>query len=192
MNPAQLQADPRLRAAVERTRSWVEHAVIGLNLCPFAKGPHVRGLVRYAASAAESEAELLLDLQSELALLLETPAEQIETSLLIHPFVLNEFPEYNDFLDQVDTLLRRLRLRGVIQVASFHPHYQFGGTAVGDLANATNWSPHPLLHLLREASVERAAESVATERILDDNQARLAELGAAGWQALQQRWQVES
>ena len=135
-------------------RRWVESLVVGLNLCPFAKRELVKNRVRYSVTEATTEEQLLVDLQVELELLNRDDA--IETTLLIHPGVLEEFYDYNQFLNSADSLLTQMRLNGVYQIASFHPHYQFGGTAPEDAENYTNRSPYPLLHLIREESLERA------------------------------------
>jgi hypothetical protein len=168
------------------TRAWVERAVIGLNLCPFARAPQVRGQVRYVVSRATDEEALLADLAEELVLLDSTPPTHLETTLLIHPQVLGDFARYNEFLDTADAAVRALELEGVLQVASFHPHYQFAGSEIDDLANATNRSPYPTLHLLREASIERAVEAFPqAESIFEGNIATLRKLGPEGWAVLQ-------
>jgi hypothetical protein len=143
---------------VERTRRWVEAVVVGLNLCPFAKRVLDAGGIRYAVSAARDAADLLADLAAELQTLAAESPAVIETTLLIHPRVLTDFLDYNDFLADADRLATSLGLRGTIQVASFHPDYQFAGTAPDGVENYTNRSPYPMLHLLREASVTAAAD----------------------------------
>lgn len=176
-----------LDAATAATRAWVERAVIGLNLCPFAKAPEVRGQVRYVVSEAVDVEGLVTDLADELMRMEATPAALLETTLLIHPQVLGDFADYNDFLDTADAAVRALGLEGVVQVASFHPHYQFAGSEIDDLANATNRSPYPTLHLLREASIERAVEAFPqAETIFEANIATVRQLGPEGWAALQQ------
>lgn len=142
---------------VEHTRRWVSSFVIGLGLCPFARRVFDAGRIRYAVSHSRDKITLSNDLVSELHLL-ASPSTQIETTLLIHPFVLGNFLEYNDFLDVVDQLLEELRLHGTIQVASFHPQYRFAGTELNAAENYTNRSPYPMLHLLRETSVSQAAD----------------------------------
>jgi uncharacterized protein len=175
------------------TRAWVEHAVIGLNLCPFAKAPQVKGLVRYVVSGALDAEALLADLVEELQLLAGAPESRVETTLLIHPHALNDFMDYNDFLDAADAALAQLDLEGVLQVASFHPDYRFAGSAEDDPGNATNRSPYPTLHLLREASIDRAVEAFPeAEAIFEANIATLDRLGSAGWAALQQRCRDEA
>lgn len=167
---------------VARTRAWVAHAVIGLGLCPFARAPEVQGRVRYRVSAARDEDALLQDLVAELQLLAETDPARIETTLLVHPQVLGGFEDFNQFLEVADAAVAALGLEGVLQVASFHPDYRFEGTAPDDIANATNRSPYPTLHLLREASVAEAVDAHGdTEAIADANIRRLQALGADGW-----------
>ena len=173
---------------IAETRAWVDRAVIGLNLCPFAKAPQIKGLVRYVASSATDPAALLADLISELERLAESPPTQLETTLLIHPGVLADFADYNDFLEIADSTLDELDLDGILQVASFHPDYQFEGTAADDVGNATNRSPYPTLHLIREESIDRAVEAFPeAETIYETNIATLEKLGAEGWAALQQQ-----
>lgn len=171
--------------AINHTRAWVNRAVIGLNLCPFAKAPQVKGQVRYVLSEASEHQALLAGLIDELKLLAETPADRIETTLLVHPQVLGDFADYNDFLGLAEAAVAELGLEGVIQVASFHPRYQFAGTAPDDLGNATNRSPYPTLHLLRERSIERAVATMDdTDAIVEANIDTLRRMGRAGWQAL--------
>jgi len=172
-------------APIAETERWLQRAVIGLNLCPFAKAVHVRGQVRFALSQARTPDALLEDLGTELLRLRDTPADETDTTLLVHPWVLGDFLDYNDFLDEADALVAGLGLEGAIQVASFHPHYQFAGTAPDDVENFTNRSPHPTLHLLREDSVARAVDAFPDpDAIVDRNLETLRRLGAAGWRAL--------
>ena len=176
------------RRVIAETRAWVDRAVIGLNLCPFAKAPQVKGLVRYVASSATDPAALLADLITELERLAESKPEKLETTLLIHPGVLADFADYNDFLEVAEDTVAELDLEGVIQVASFHPNYQFDGSEADDIGNATNRSPYPSLHLIREESIDRAVEAFPdAETIYETNIATLEKLGAAGWAALQQQ-----
>jgi hypothetical protein len=174
-----------LEAVVRDTRHWLERAVIGLNLCPFAKAVHVKGQVHYAVSGAVHPRELLDDVAVELAgLLAQDPAVR-ETTLLIAPRCLHNFLDFNDFLGQAERLLRKKRLEGVIQLASFHPRYQFAGTGADDVTNFTNRSPYPTIHLLREASIDRAVEAFAEpEAIYEANMQTLRRLGADGWETL--------
>lgn len=149
---------PEKDEVLAATRSWLEKDVIGLNLCPFAAAVHDAGRIRYAVSAATTPKELRKDLLEELLFLKEADPEKVDTTLLIHPDVLTDFLEFNDFLDVADDLLRDLGLVGDIQIASFHPRFQFADTEPDDVTNRTNRSPYPTLHLLRESSVERALE----------------------------------
>ena len=185
MNPVPVPDDDTL---IRHTRAWVDRAVIGLNLCPFAKAPQVKGQVRYVVSPAADPAALLADLINELERLAEASAEKIETTLLIHPGVLQDFADYNDFLEIAEETVAELDLEGILQVASFHPDYQFADTAADDIANATNRSPWPTLHLLREDSIDRAVAAFPeAESIYEQNIATLEKLGAEGWAALQQQ-----
>jgi uncharacterized protein len=162
--------------------------VIGLNLCPFAKAEHVHGRIRYVVSGATTLAGLADALADEAEALQAADPAVIETTLLIHPMVLTDFLDYNDFLDDADELIEQLELGGVIQVASFHPQYQFEGTQADDAENFSNRSPYPTLHLLREASVEKAVAAFPeTARIYERNVAELRELGAQGWADLKAR-----
>ena len=174
--------------ALAETRAWVDRAVIGLNLCPFAKAPQVKGVVRYVVSEARDPEALLAALVDELGRLAAAPAERIETTLLIHPQVLTDFADYNDFLAVAESAVAELGLEGVIQVASFHPQYRFAGSAPDDVANATNRSPYPTLHLLREESIDRAVIAFPqAEAIYEANIVTLQRLGAEGWGALQRQ-----
>lgn len=139
---------------VEPVRRWVETVVVDLNLCPFAKRELVKNRVRFVVTPATTEEQLLRMLQSELELLSSEPS--VETTLLIHPDVLHDFYDYNQFLSRAEGLLAQLNLEGVYQIASFHPDYQFAGTEPADAENYTNRSPYPMLHLIREESLERA------------------------------------
>jgi len=167
------------------TRRWLEHAVIGLNLCPFAKAVVAKEQVRFVLSDATTPEALLAELGEELLRLRDTPAEQIDTTLLIHPQVLGDFLDYNDFLDDADALVEALALDGVLQVASFHPDYQFAGSAPDDVENFTNRAPYPILQLLREDSIERAVEAFPeAEEIFEKNIATMEKLGHDGWDKL--------
>ncbi len=173
---------------IAETRAWVDRVVIGLNLCPFAKAPQVKGQIRYALSLACDPAALLADLIAELERLAEASAERLETTLLIHPQVLEDFADYNDFLELVDATVEELDLDGVIQVASFHPQYQFEGTEPNDLGNATNRSPYPTLHLIREDSIDRAVAAFPeAEAIYQTNIETMLRIGGDAWRALQQQ-----
>ena len=160
--------------ALQRTRAWVEHAVVGLNLCPFAKAPMAKGQIRYVLNETDDPRELLDALCAEMQALVAADPEAIETTLLVHPNALTDFLDFNDFLEAADAALADLGLDGVLQIASFHPHYQFAGTDADDLDNATNRSPFPTLHLLREASVDRAVEAFPeAEAIFESNVERM-------------------
>ncbi len=180
--PAEGAGEAQVIAA---TRLWLEKAVIGLNLCPFAKAVHAKDQIRYIVSGAQAPQALLEDLLRELQWLQSADPAQTETTLLIHPGVLGDFLDYNDFLDVADDAVAELGLAGVIQVASFHPQYRFEGTDPEHIGNYSNRSPYPMLHLLREASVERAVTSypdVAT--IPEQNIKTLERLGREGWDRL--------
>ena len=167
------------------TLDWLERAVIGLNLCPFAKAVHARGQVHLAISAALDEEALQADLLAELRELVALDPQERDTTLLVLPHALADFLDFNDFLDVADSALQSLDLDGEIQIASFHPDYQFAGTAPDDVTNCSNRSPYPILHLLREDSVERAVEAFPDAAdIFERNMATLQTLGAAGWAAL--------
>jgi hypothetical protein len=175
------QDSPTPAEVIAATKSWLERAVIGLDLCPFAKAVHVRDQIRYVVSEAETPEALLDDLLEELRTLAAADPEEIETTLLIHPRVLADFLDYNDFLDVADAAVAELGLTGEIQIASFHPRYQFAGTPPDAIENSTNRSPYPMLHLLREASVERAVETFPdASRIYEKNIETLRRLGPEG------------
>ena len=179
--------DPVLDAALveARVRRWLERAVIGLNLCPFAKAVYVKRQVRIVVSDATTPRDLLEQLGEELALLRDTPADEVDTTLLVHPLVLADFLAYNAFLDDADALVQALDLEGELQVASFHPDYQFAGTAPDEVDNLTNRAPYPILHLLREASVERAVAAYPDpDAIIGRNIATVRALGLDGWKRL--------
>lgn len=168
------------------TRHWIEKAVIGLNLCPFARAVYVKNQVRIVVSTARHLDAFLDDLDRELDLLENTPADEIDTTLLVHPTLFPDFEVFNDFLNVVDDVVAEHELEGVIQVAPFHPLFQFEGTEPDDVTNATNRAPFPILHLLREDSVERAIEAAGgdAEAIVERNLQTLRDLGADGWRAL--------
>lgn len=170
---------------IDDTIRWLERAVIGLNLCPFAKAVHVKGQVRYFVSKAVTLEALLTDLIRELQYLAETGPDKTDTTLLIHPHTLNDFLDYNDFIDVADAAVAELDLDGVLQVASFHPQYQFADTGPDDITNYTNRSPYPTLHLIREASVDRAVEAFPDAAdIFEKNMETMERLGPGGWDRL--------
>lgn len=180
--------------ALEATRAWLRHAVIGLNFCPFANATVSRNRLRMVVSQADDPFDLLDELRRELKRLQDTPESVLETTLLICPHLLADFLDFNDFLDSAEALLGRLGLEGTFQIASFHPQYQFAGTAADDIGNATNQSPFPTLHLLRESSIDRAVAAWGedTDRIFENNIARLEALGPEGWRELARRWQPDA
>ncbi|MDO5087629.1 MAG: DUF1415 domain-containing protein [Comamonadaceae bacterium] len=171
--------------AIADTRRWLERAVIGLNLCPFAKSVHVKGQIHYAVCPSADPADLLRALHAELLALAAADPEARDTTLLIAPAALPDFLDFNDFLDDAEALLATLDLEGVLQIASFHPRFQFAGTEADDITNATNRAPYPTLHLLREDSLDRAVEAFPeAETIYEANIAALQRLGPEGWAAL--------
>ncbi|TFW35694.1 DUF1415 domain-containing protein [Massilia horti] len=183
MSTANLNADDD--AIVAATRRWLERAVIGLNLCPFAKSVYIKEQVRYVVSSATTPEALLEDLMNELQNLSDADPEKVDTTLLIHPFVLQDFEEYNEFLDVADAAVEDMHLDGELQVASFHPHYQFADSDANDISNYTNRAPYPILHLLREDSVARAVEAFPEAAdIFEKNIATMEELGHDGWDKL--------
>ena len=164
---------------------WLERAVIGLNLCPFAKSVHVKDQIHYVVSHATDARELLQDLAAELEALAEASPEKRDTTLLIAPLAMPDFLDFNDFLEIADAMIEELDLGGILQVASFHPQFQFDGTDVDDVTNCTNRSPYPTLHLLREESIDRAVEVFPeAETIFERNIEVLQALGMPGWSAL--------
>jgi hypothetical protein len=170
---------------VEATRRWVERAVLGLNLCPFAHAPFAQQTIRYAVSHARDGDGLLDDLCGELQSLAAAAPADCETTLLVHPYVFGDFLEYNDFLDVADAAVQTLGLEGVLQVASFHPDYQFADSLPEDVENCSNRAPYPTLHLLREASVARAVDAMSDpDAIYRRNIDTLRKLGRAGWERL--------
>jgi hypothetical protein len=168
------------------TRRWLERAVIGLNLCPFAKSVHVKGQVHYAVTAATDGAGLRQALVSELQDLVALDPQVRDTTLLIAPDAFADFLDFNDFLAEADDVLAELDLEGTLQIAPFHPRFQFAGTAEDDITNSTNRAPYPTLHLIREASIDRAVQSFPeAEAIFEVNMATLEKLGPDGWAALE-------
>lgn len=171
--------------AIADTKLWIERAVIGLNLCPFAKAAHVKNQIRYVVSDAQTVEELMQDVLSEFEELAEASPTEIDTTMLIHPYVLNDFLDYNDFLEVVDAALEEVDLDGELQVASMHPQFQFAETEVDDISNYTNRSPYPTLHLLREDSIDAAVEAFPeAEMIFEKNIETMNKLGHEGWDAL--------
>lgn len=179
--------DSREREADEiaATRRWLERAVIGLNLCPFAKAVYVKQQVRFVLSDAATEEELLTDLGEELQRLHGTDPDEIDTTLIVHPRVLTDFVDYNDFLDLAEGLIAELDLEGELQVASFHPDYRFADSEADDPGNCTNRAPYPTLHLLREASLDKAVAAYPdADAIVERNLETMGKLGIDGFQQI--------
>ncbi|KVL39343.1 peptidase [Burkholderia territorii] len=170
------------------TRHWLARAVIGLNLCPFAKSVYVKEQVRYAISEATTLEDALADLETELRALEAADPQQIDTTLVIYPRVFADFVDYNDALFFADRLVQQLRLDGVLQIASFHPAYRFEGSEADDIENYTNRAPYPILHLLREDSIARAVDAFPdASAIYEKNQETLRRLGHDGWREWMRR-----
>ena len=192
-NPdASTDAVPADRAIAE-TRGWVRRAVIGLNLCPFARAVDVKDQIRYVFSDATDAETLLATLIVELQRLADTDPAVVDTTMVIHPRVFADFEDFNDFLELADVAVEDLDLDGVLQVASFHPQFQFADTEPDDVTNATNQSPYPTLHLLREDSVDRAVAAFPeAEAIFERNMETLEKLGAQGWAAVKKSWEDDA
>lgn len=177
--------NPSDNEIIDATQQWVVKAVIGLNLCPFAKAEHVHGRIRYVVSRATQREELLAELRREVAWLNEVDPAQTETTLLVTASMLEDFLDFNDFLDEADGVVEDLDLEGIIQIASFHPHYQFADAGPNDIENYSNRSPWPTLHLIREESIDRAVEAFPDAAdIYERNMAVLRQLGLEGWKKL--------
>jgi uncharacterized protein len=186
-------SEARAENALAETRAWVQRAVVGLNLCPFAKAPLAKDQIRFVVCESDDPRALLDELCVQMRELVAADPAVVETTLLIHPNALTDFDEFNDFLGAADAALEDLGFKGVLQVASFHPRYRFADADADDLGNATNRSPHPTLHLLREASVERAVEAFPeAEAIYANNIATLDALGAEGWSQLQAQCRADA
>jgi hypothetical protein len=166
--------------------TWIEKVVIGLNLCPFAKPVHTKGQIHYLLSQARDESALTTDLRYSMQNLIAASSDSMDTCLLIHPWVLSDFFDYNNFLNIADEILDELDLIGVLQVASFHPRYQFAGTSEDDVTNCTNRSPFPMLHLLREESLDKATDALPDANVIvNRNLETMTSLGHEGWNKLQ-------
>lgn len=176
------------QAIIDNTRLWIESVVIGLNLCPFARRVFDSGLIRYVVTDVSDVESLRSVLSTELRLLNSTDISQVETTILIHPNVLRGFLDFNDFLAEADRLIRTLKLQGTIQIASFHPDYQFEGTAPDAVENYTNRSPFPMLHLLRESSITRFANDES--ELLRIPQRNIEVLQKMGKEAILERLKV--
>lgn len=176
---------PDSATVTDHTRQWLEKAVIGLNLCPFAKAPHVKNLVRISVSQARHLDGFLEDLDRELQLLGDTPADELETTLLVHPTLFPDFDTFNQMLDIADAAVVDNGLEGIVQIAPFHPDFQFEGTDSDDIGNYTNRSPYPTLHLIREDSIAKAAQAFPdASAIFERNITLLEEMGHEGWDKL--------
>ena len=179
--------------AIAETRAWVRRAVIGLNLCPFARAVDVKDQIRYVFSDATDAETLLATLVVELQRLADTDPDVVDTTMVIHPRVFADFEDFNDFLELADAAVDDLELDGVLQVASFHPRFQFADTEPDDITNATNRAPYPTLHLLREDSVDRAVAAFPeAEAIFERNMATLEKLGPQGWAAVRKSWEDDA
>ncbi len=179
--------------AIAETRAWVRRAVIGLNLCPFARAVDVKDQIRYVFTDATDAETLLATLVVELQRLADTEPELVDTTMVIHPRVFGEFEDFNDFLELADAAVEDMSLDGIIQVASFHPQFQFADTDLDDITNATNRAPYPTLHLLREESVDRAVAAFPeAEAIFERNMETLEKLGSPGWDALRRQWEADA
>jgi hypothetical protein len=179
--------------AIAETRAWVRRAVIGLNLCPFARAVDAKDQIRYVFCDAADPETLLATLVVELQRLADTDPQVVDTTMLIHPRVLTDFEDFNDFLELADAAVEDLDLDGVLQVASFHPRFQFADTGPDDITNATNRSPYPTLHLLREDSVDRAVAAFPeAEAIFERNMETLEKLGAKGWADVRKSWEDDA
>ncbi|GAB2907394.1 DUF1415 domain-containing protein [Paralcaligenes sp. KSB-10] len=164
------------------TQHWLVRAVIGLNLCPFAKSVYIKKQIRYVIDRSISDQDVLAALEAEMIYLADADPAQVDTSLLIVPDILSDFLDYNNFLNRAQRLLKRMRLTGVLQIASFHPRYQFADRGTDDIENYTNRAPYPIFQLLREASIERALAGFSdTSTIYERNQETLRRLGHDGW-----------
>lgn len=176
---------PDSATVTDHTRQWLEKAVIGLNLCPFAKAPHVKNLVRISVSQARHLDGFLEDLDRELQLLGDTPVDELETTLLVHPTLFPDFDTFNQMLDIADAAVVDNGLEGIVQIAPFHPDFQFEGTDSDDIGNYTNRSPYPTLHLIREDSIAKAAQAFPdASAIFERNIALLEKMGHEGWDKL--------
>lgn len=173
------------QTVIRHTTEWLEKAVIGLNLCPFAKAPYVKGQIRIAVSRAKHLDGFLEDLDHEIQMLLDTPPAQLETTLLVHPHLFGDFLLFNDMLDVAEAALADNQAEGIIQIAPFHPDFQFADTEPEDIGNYTNRSPYPTLHLIREDSIAKAAEAFPDAAVIFERNIRLLqEMGHEGWQEL--------
>ena len=165
-------------SVIRKTREWVNGFVIRLNLCPFAKKVFDEERIRYVVLESSEIKDLTKKLLDELYFLSKTEAEKIETTLIIFPNLLTDFESFNEYLAVADEILLEMSLIGDIQIASFHPQYQFAGTTKDAAENYTNRSPYPMLHLLREVSIENALKKVPKpENIPMENIKKMNEIG---------------
>lgn len=170
---------------IAATRQWIEKAVIGLNLCPFAKSVYVKNQVRIVVSEAKHVDAFLEDLDRELEFLAAADPQEVDTTLLVHPTLFPDFLDFNEIAGIAEEAVEEHELEGILQVASFHPRFQFEDTGEDDIANFTNRSPFPTLHLLREESIERAVAAYPeAEEIYERNIETVTKLGLDGWKAL--------
>jgi hypothetical protein len=174
-----------MKDPLQRMTHWLEQAVIGLNLCPFAKAVHVKQQIHWVISDTQDDAEVLSILERELLELQGLSADVRDTTLIVLPHALADFYDFNDFLGRAERLLKKLKLEGEFQIASFHPQFVFADADEDDITNATNRAPYPTLHLLREASVDRAVAAFPqAQAIFENNMHTLQGLGKDGWEAL--------
>ena len=173
------------RIAIEDTQLWLTRAVVGLNLCPFAKAVMAKGQVRYVVTELTEPEQVLKLLQTEMQTLVDTDPDTLDTTLLIAPYLLPDFLDFNEFLFDCEAVLQAMDLEGVLQIADFHPRYQFAGTQADDISNFTNRAPYPTLHLLREESIDKAVEAFTDASLIyERNMQVLEDLGREGWEGL--------
>lgn len=170
---------------LQATTEWLEKAVIGLNLCPFAKAPHNKGQIRIHVSFAKHLDAFLEDVDTEIRRLFDTPAETLETTLLVCATLFDDFLIFNDMLDAAEQAIDDNGATGIVQIAPFHPQFQFDGTDVDDIGNYTNRSPYPTLHFIREDSIEKAAQAFPDPAVIfERNIETLQKMGREGWEEL--------
>jgi uncharacterized protein len=166
-------------------RHWLEQAVIGLNLCPFARKPYNLNRLRFTLSHARHLDAYLELLEQEILLLLQTPAIEIETTLIIEPQLFTDFDVFLDAATLAEQVLQDVNADGTIQIAPFHPDFQFADEPHNDISNYTNRSPYPILHLIRESSIDQAVAAFPdAATIYERNKALLRRMGAEGWAKL--------
>ncbi|HHP0479969.1 TPA: DUF1415 domain-containing protein [Vibrio campbellii] len=166
-----------INAITEQVNKWLNDVVIGLNLCPFAAKPQRNKQIKIFVSEASQEEALLEDILLQLIELSNTEPEKLETTLVVVPNMLQDFWDYNFFIDWVEGLIKQQDWEGIFQVATFHPDYCFGGAEPEDDENLTNRSPYPVFHLIREESMEKVLKHYPDpESIPDTNIARVSAL----------------